>query len=137
VSLRATASGRLMGSAHIDVAPKNAGSANTAVVGAVYIASVNTGTDTVTVAWSYTGSLGGGDFEVVRIRTPGSMPDLSGGQSGAGTTTGSSLGDVVPDDIDASISPVVTYSYQVRVRDAGGTVLRVSSWESITLGYTP
>jgi hypothetical protein len=137
VSLRATASGRLMGAADITVAPKNAGSATTAVVGAVYIASVNTGTDTVTVAWSYTGSLGGGDFEVIRIRTAGGSPDLSGGQSAAGTTTGSSLGDVVPDDIDASISPVVTYSYQVRVRDASGTVLRVSSWESITLGYTP
>ena len=94
------------------------------------IGSENYTANSLVVSWSYSGSIGTGAFEVVMIRTSGSTANLGGTQVSQGTTTGSSKTINLPDDIIATAGPKVTYSFEVRVQDAGGATVRVSGWTS-------
>jgi hypothetical protein len=109
-----------------------------AVVTALYVSAVDYGANQVTVTWVYDGSLGTGTFVVYRIATSGATADLSGSQTNVGTTSGASpasIVDNVPDDIISTAGPKVTYSYQVRVYDSFGTLLRVSEWMNVTYSH--
>jgi hypothetical protein len=118
---------------HADVPSTASVSAQTtAVVDRLYVSATNYTTNVVTVSFAYTGSLGGGTFEVVRIRTVGSTADYSGSTSSAGITTGTAVNDNVPDDIISTTGPKVTYSYAVRVKDANGVVLRTTNYLDVT-----
>jgi hypothetical protein len=110
----------------------------TAVVTALYVSAVDYALNEVTVSWVYSGDLGTGTFELWRIVTAGATADLSGSQSNRGTTSGASpasIVDSVPDDIISTAGPKVTYSYQVRVLDGSGTLLRATEWMSVTYSH--
>lgn len=111
----------------------------TAIVDALYLTSIDAATDTVTVGWTYSGSLGGGDFQLVRVRTGATSADHSGTKSVVATVTGASprsVGDVVPDNLVVGFATPVTYSYFVRVRDSAGVVIAISAWLDVTTNYT-
>jgi hypothetical protein len=107
----------------------------TAVIDTIYQSAVNYTTNEITIGWTFTGTLGSGAFDLLRVKTVGSSPDLSGTPTNLGTTTGSSprtMIDTVSEDIISTTGPKYTYSYLVRVLDQFGTVVRTSTWLSLT-----
>jgi hypothetical protein len=112
------------------------GSTTTAVVDRVFVSSVDTSTDTLNVGWDYAGALGSGYFDVLRVVTLGTSPDLSSAATSFATTAGSTAADSSHGYNLTATGANITFSYMVRVFDVGGNVLRTSSWIHYTTKYT-